>query len=74
MTKRYAEGSRRPGEVSPTQAAEILECHPRTVKRWMDEGGRGAIKTERRDLFGRRWLREDEVRAYVSAASSLGEI
>ena len=70
---RYAVNSKKPGEVSPSEAADLLGCHPRTVRRWVHEGGKGAIQTIRRDLFGRMWLDESEVNAFVSGAS-LSEI
>ena len=66
MRRPYASNSRRPGELSTTEAAKRLGIHPRTVNNWAKEaisGGGSELEPGevRRDLFGRYWVDESAV-------------
>lgn len=61
---RFTRLARQTGEVSISEAAEILGCHRDTVLRWVQEtvsGRPGKIQAVRRDIVGRYWLRREEV-------------
>lgn len=69
----YAELSRRQGEISTTEAAMILDAHPVTLRRWAVEilgGGRARVTAVRRDLFGRYWFSEAEIRGLAEVMAS----
>ena len=48
----------RPGEISPRQAARLLECHVKTVRGWCRSGHLDGV---RRDVCGRYWIRKTSV-------------
>ncbi len=47
---------KRPGEVSTTRAARILEVHVETVRRWCRGETTSPIERIRRDAAGRYWI------------------
>lgn len=55
---------REPGELSITETAERLGCHPNTVRLWALErlsGGASRLNKARRDVTGHIWIPESEV-------------
>lgn len=61
MARNYAKNARRSGEVSASEAAEIVGAHVQTVHTWAKEalsGGESPIPAEavRKDWVGRYWL------------------
>jgi transposase len=56
---------RRQGEISPRQAARMLEVHTKTVRGWcrrVRTGQPSKIRVVRLDAGGRYWLRRSEIK------------
>ncbi len=74
MTERrcYAASSRRAGELSVKEAAGLIGASPATVREWAKAalaGEASKINRARRDVFGRYWVVEDEIRAFLEKSA-----
>lgn len=59
---------RRVGELSITEAAELLEVHEDTVRRWAQSAVSGEwsrLPSARVDVVGRYWIPRDDVHALL---------
>jgi len=54
--RKYAEGSRQPGELRPTELAKSLGVYRMTVLNWLARGVIIPPGSARRDPLGRYWI------------------
>lgn len=66
--RKYAEASRRPGELSVSEVADRLGLNVKTVRRYAGDAAAAAptrLPEARRDILGRLWVPERALDGFV---------